>query len=218
MRLLLVRHGESTGNLTGVLQSADEPLTPRGREQARTVAARLAARGDVRKLYASPLLRALDTATIIGDMLGLPVEPEPRFAEINVGHAAGQTFDEWATAHPDEALRFQTDGVDYQFPGGESARKLATRTAEAIDELVSTHRLLDGAVVVVSHGGALTWTVSHLLREPRDEWPRRLFDNCSLTEVTIDPDAQAVSFVCLNELSHFSPPAEEVLTTVPDLG
>lgn len=218
MQLLLVRHGESTGNVTRVLQPADEPLTERGREQARTIAARLAARGDARRLYASPLRRAFETASIIGEAVGLPVEPDARFAEIDVGTAAGLTFDAWAAANPEEARRFQTEGVDYEFPGGESGRRLGTRTAQAIDELLSTHRMLDGAVVVVSHGGALAWAVSHLLHEPRDEWPRRLFDNCSLTEVTVDPDAQAVSFVCLNEISHFSPPPEEVLTTVPDRG
>lgn len=215
MQLLLVRHGESTGNVSGVLQTDDEALTDRGREQARAIAARLAARGDVRSLYTSPLARARETASIIGEAVGLLAAPDPRLAEINVGTAAGQTFEAWATAHPDEALRFQTEGVDYQFPGGETPRRLGTRTAEAIDDVIRTHRLLDGAVVVVSHGGALAWIVSHLLHEPRDTWPSRRFDNCSLTEVTVDPDAQAVSFVCLNEISHFAPSVEEVLTTAP---
>ncbi len=39
MQLLLVRHGESVGNLTHMLQGPDDPLTDRGRRQAREIAA-----------------------------------------------------------------------------------------------------------------------------------------------------------------------------------
>ena len=62
MQLLLVRHGESAGNLTRILQGRDDPLTERGRRQARELAAYLGARGDVRAIYTSPLGRAAETA------------------------------------------------------------------------------------------------------------------------------------------------------------
>lgn len=214
MQLLLVRHGESAGNLTRVLQGRDDPLTERGRRQAREIAAHLAARGDVRVLYTSPLSRAYETARIIGDVVGLEPHPREGLAEINVGAASGLTFNEWAARYPEEAQRFQRDGIDFAFPGGESGRQLAARTAAEIDWIISTNRLEEGAVVVVSHGGALAWIVSHLLREPRDVWPRHQFDNCSITEVTIDPtDSQALTFVCLNERGHLTPEPDEEFAT-----
>ena len=85
MRLLLVRHGETVGNILRQLQGDDDPLTERGRRQAREVASYLAGRGDLRALYASPLIRAFETAQVIGAAVGLAPQPRPGLAEINVG-------------------------------------------------------------------------------------------------------------------------------------
>lgn len=212
MQLLLVRHGESLGNVTRQLQGREDPLTDRGRRQAREIAAHLAERGDIIALYTSPLARAFETAQIIGGAIGRAPEPFEELAEIDIGDAAGLTFQEWAARFPQEAERFRRSGVDYIWRGGESGRQLGARTAAIIDQIVGAHRLEDGAVVVVSHGGALAWMIAYLLREPREEWPRHQLDNCSLTEVTIDPhDAQAITFVCRNQISHLSPePDSEV--------
>lgn len=209
MQLLLVRHGESLGNLTRQLQHRDDPLTERGRRQAREVAAVLAQRPDVRALYASPLARAFETAGIIGAAIGLAPLPLEGLAEINVGEAAGYPFAEWVERDPVNARRFREEGIDFIWPGGESGLQLGTRTAATIDEIISAHHLDPGAVIIVSHGGALAWIVAHLLREPRTEWPRHQFHNCSLTEVTVDPDQQAVTFVCRNAIDHLSPEPDE---------
>src|SRR5690348_11197429 len=64
MRLILVRHGESLGNVTRTMQGRADPLTDRGRSQARAIATHLQSRGDVRTIYASPLARALETSRI----------------------------------------------------------------------------------------------------------------------------------------------------------
>jgi broad specificity phosphatase PhoE len=215
---LLVRHGESAGNLTRSLQGREDPLTDRGRRQAREVAAMLAERGDVRALYASPLARAFESAQIVGEAVGLAPIPREGLAEINVGEAAGMPFDDWVARDPEQAQRFREEGIDFIWPGGESGRELATRVAAEADAIISAHRLEAGAVVVVSHGGALGWLIDHLLHEPRDRWPQHQLLNCSLTEITIDPDEQAVTFVCLNEVGHLSPePEEEVaLGRVPE--
>ena len=214
MQLLLVRHGESAGNLTRILQGRDDPLTERGRRQARELAAHLAARGDVRAIYTSPLARAAETARIIGGAVGLTPEPREGLAEINVGKAEGFTFEDWAARFPEEAARFHGEGVDYAFPGGETGRQLGARTAAEIDRIIGENRLEGGAVVVVSHGGALAWTIAHLLRQGRDTWPRHQLDNCSITEVTVDPaDSQAVTFVCQNEIGHLSPEPEGDVAT-----
>lgn len=209
MQLLLVRHGESTGNVTRQLQKHDEPLTERGRRQASELATFLADRPDMRVVYTSPLNRAVETATIIGAAIGLRPIALPGLAEIDVGKAAGFTFDEWSERDPESVRRWREEGIDYVWPGGESGRQLAARTAAEIDRVVSTHRLDRGAVVVVSHGGALAWIIAHLLREPRDRWPTHQLLNCSLTEITIEADEQAVSFLCHNDTSHLSPEPEE---------
>ena len=68
MLLLLVRHGQSLGNIEGRIQGDDDPLSdlrpPAG--EHRGGHARRAGRVDITHLYASPLDRAIETATIIG--------------------------------------------------------------------------------------------------------------------------------------------------------
>jgi broad specificity phosphatase PhoE len=214
MQLILVRHGESSGNITQVLQGRDELLTERGRAQAHAAGASLAQRYRVRALYASPLARAAETARIIGSAIGFEPELREPLAEINVGYAAGLTYRGWVEAHPDQYELWQADGIDYVWPGGESGRQLGQRIAAEIDQIIAHHRADDGAVVVVSHGGALAWAMRHLLGETHEEWPRHEFDNCSVTEVLVGASTGGeIQFVCRNDIAHLSVvPNEEVAT------
>ena len=68
MDLIIVRHGQSTGNIT-TDDVPDGELTPLGRQQAAETAARLAGEG-ITHVLASPLVRALATGTAIADAAG----------------------------------------------------------------------------------------------------------------------------------------------------
>ena len=192
MRLLLVRHGETEGNVSRRLQGADDPLTERGRRQARELAAHLSGRDDVAALYASPYRRAFDTARAIGEALGLEPEPGPRSRSWTWGRPPATASRRGSRSFPRRPERFRTEGVDYSWPGGESGRDLAARTEGEMDRILRAHGGEDGSVVVVSHGGALAWIIAHLLGEPDGEWPygyARL-DNCSITEAEISPNGE----------------------------
>ena len=72
MKLYLVRHGRSAGNLPGRMTGwSEHALTDLGTEQARRVAARLAPLGPM-PIYASDLPRALDTARLIAARWATP--------------------------------------------------------------------------------------------------------------------------------------------------
>jgi probable phosphoglycerate mutase len=208
MQLLLLRHGETAGNIARQLQDEHDPLTERGRRQAQALAAALAQRGRLQALYASPLIRAFETAQIIGAAVGLAPVPRPGLAEINVGSAAGLTFDEWGTRFPRQLQDFHADGVAFAWPGGESGGDIARRVAAEIDRLIAQHSDAVEPVAVVSHGGALAWAIVHLLREPGDRWPREhmRIANCAITEVEIDPARWAAgepaTFLCRNDIAH----------------
>jgi broad specificity phosphatase PhoE len=77
-----VRHGQSTWNAIERMQGHElsPPLTELGRAQSVSAADALVGRGVVR-LLSSPAIRALETAAIIGDRLGLDVEAEPLLLE-----------------------------------------------------------------------------------------------------------------------------------------
>lgn len=74
MRVYIVRHGQSTNNAGQTLLD-DPPLTPLGRRQMKRVAKWLAEEpSTIHWLFASPLLRAVQSAALIGEVLGLEVE------------------------------------------------------------------------------------------------------------------------------------------------
>ena len=216
MRLLLVRHGETEGNVRRRLQGSEDPLTERGRRQAAEIAAHLSGRHDVLALYASPYRRAFDTASAIGDALGTEPEPRAALAELDVGDAAGYRFEAWIEEFPEEAERFRLEGVDYRWPGGESGLDLSARAEREIGRILEAHRREAGAVVVVSHGGALAWIIAHLLGEPDGEWPHSYtrLENCSITEAEIPPNGSGpAKFLYTNEVGHLTPDPDEEAAT-----
>ena len=216
MRLLLVRHGETEGNVRRRLQGSEDPLTERGRRQAAEIAAHLSGRHDVLALYASPYRRAFDTASAIGDALGTEPEPRAALAELDVGDAAGYRFEAWIEEFPEEAERFRLEGVDYRWPGGESGLDLSARAEREIGRILEAHRREAGAVVVVSHGGALAWIIAHLLGEPDGEWPHSYtrLENCSITEAEIPPSGSGpAKFLYTNEVGHLTPDPDEEAAT-----
>ena len=71
MELYLIRHGQSTNNEGKLPRAADPPLTDIGVEQARWVGESLKDEG-ITRLYCSPMLRTLQTAQIISNIIGLP--------------------------------------------------------------------------------------------------------------------------------------------------
>ena len=77
MRLYLVRHAEAARGEPDELR----PLTPAGRQQARELAARLAAEGvEADAVFSSPLLRARETADQLARAFGVRAEPDERLA------------------------------------------------------------------------------------------------------------------------------------------
>ncbi len=77
-----VRHGQSTWNAIDRMQGQElsPPLTDLGREQAARAATELAGH-DVTAIVASPALRALETAEIIGEHIGIKVQVDPLLLE-----------------------------------------------------------------------------------------------------------------------------------------
>ena len=142
--LYLVRHGETDWNQQRRIQGlTDIPLNDIGREQARATG-RLLSRRSWDGVYSSPLGRALETATIIADELGLPApQTIDALVERNYGEAEGMNFLEVERRYPNRS------GV----PGQESREDVVARVLPALRDLALAHP--DQALVVVSHGGAI---------------------------------------------------------------
>ena len=135
MTLLLVRHGESAGNARRLIQGWHEfPLTERGHRQADAVSRRLAGAGAV-ALYASPILRAWQTAAPIAAATGLTPVRTDGLREYGSGEAEGLHWQEAAT-------RWGLSGDDWgvgRVPGEEGFEAFRDRVAQTVETLAARH-------------------------------------------------------------------------------
>ena len=136
--LLLIRHAESEWNAAGRWQGlANPPLSPRGREQARALAERLAPES-LGRLICSDLRRAVETANAIGEACGLVAQQESALRERDVGRWTGLTRAEIEVDDGDLLAAFsRRDDPDVRPGGGESTRELQHRVQQAVGRLVA---------------------------------------------------------------------------------
>ncbi len=155
--LYLARHGETEWNRIGRWQGAtDIPLSDVGRAQARLLADRLRDRQIVR-VHASQLSRALETAQIIAARLGVPVPTaDPRLRERGYGAFEGLTREECAERFPGAWEQYLADRRAVP-PGAEPQAEVTERLTAAMTEIATPTggEAESGAILVVSHGGAI---------------------------------------------------------------
>ncbi|MGV8880749.1 MAG: histidine phosphatase family protein [Rhodoglobus sp.] len=144
MLLYLVRHGETDWNRARRIQgSTDIPLNDTGREQARAAGNLLASR-EWDAIYASPLSRAFETASIIAREVGA----EPPVA---IGSLVERHYGE-AEGLEDSELNRRFPG-DTPVPGREPRTAVVARVLPALIELAEQHP--EQSIIVVSHGGVI---------------------------------------------------------------
>lgn len=147
--LHLVRHGETTQSAEGVLcGDLDPPLTDEGRAQAEALGKRLVQFQPI-AVYASPMLRARQTAQPLLEAAGLDVHLEYGLREIGYGDWEGRTEGQLKAEDPDAYLAWNSDPAVYAPPGGESGYAIAARALPVVDRIRANHK--EGHVVIVSH-------------------------------------------------------------------
>ncbi|HHY61754.1 MAG TPA: histidine phosphatase family protein [Bacillota bacterium] len=167
-RIYLVRHGETAATSgrrfegSGPISGLGTPLSEKGAIQAEMAADALAGE-DVFGVYASPLLRTVQTATPISQATGVAIELEPDLAEGSFGAWEGMTFDEIEHRYPLEVKRWFADPLGYAPPGGESVRQLAARVIPCIERIAGKSYGEEGTAVVVTHGGPIRAVLSSCL-------------------------------------------------------
>ena len=148
-----VRHGESEANAARRFAGrSDSPLTERGRRQSEAVAAALD-QVAFDKIVATPLSRSLDTAKVIAERRGMPVEIVPDLTEIDVGERTGAAWDEIA------GLPGWREDAFVAWPGGETLAQVLKRAIGAMRRLAKEKP--GRTILVVGHGGVTRILVSH---------------------------------------------------------
>jgi broad specificity phosphatase PhoE len=179
MRIILVRHGESLGNVDELaycrIPDHALPLTQRGEQQVGAVAAEIRALlvpGPV-AVYVSPYLRTRQTVELldVGD-LAERTSAEPRLREQDWGNLQDPVEQE-----VQKRLRHEFGHFFYRLPHGESGADVDDRVASFLAELELRMLTQPGhpdTVLVVSHGLAMRLLCRRLF-----SWSIELFESLS---------------------------------------
>jgi len=178
--LWLVRHGQTDWNLTGRWQG-QAPYAPGLNEMGRTQA--LAAYEQLRDkhlsaIYASDLLRSLQTAKLLAEPLGLTVIPEPRLREINLGAWEGMLSVDIEAQYPQEIAERALDPFHTRAPQGESPSDVTERVIAAINEIAAKHQ--NESVLIVAHGISLAVIICHAQDFPLERIYEHIPENAKL--------------------------------------
>lgn len=195
MNLVLARHAESAWNAERRFQGrTDVGLSDMGREQAAALA-RALARRRVGTIYASPLVRARETAEIVARERGLTVTLVEELRELSLGVWEGRTVDDVLATEADAYRRWRERPYDCPPPEGEPIEEVARRVLPVMERIVSAHP--DGEdALVVAHGGVISVYLCHLLGlSPNALWQLTI-GNASLS--VVDPPR----VLTLNDTAH----------------
>jgi probable phosphoglycerate mutase len=182
--LYLIRHGENPANITKAFSHRliDYSLTPKGVLQAQQTGEYFKSR-QIDAIYCSPLKRAIETAEIIGQAIGVRPVIMEEFREVNVGalEMLGGSLENWATH--DAIVRAWFEGQpDLTFPEGENYHMLLERMRSGIAQILCKQ---DGKQsIVVGHGGIFTFTLKDICRNVDLSMLIASYGhNCSITEI-----------------------------------
>ncbi|MDE3086406.1 MAG: histidine phosphatase family protein [Acidobacteriota bacterium] len=191
-RLVLVRHGEATCNVTGVVGGPRgcTGLSEHGRAQTAALRRRLAGSGELAgaaALYSRVLPRAVETAAAIAGTVGgggLAVEQDCALCELHPGRADGLTWAQFTARFPEPDWGRHPATV--LAPGGESWSGFVTRAADALVTLVRRHP--GELVVAVCHAGVVEAAMLRCFGLDAGRRLRLPTVHSSLTELEVAPD------------------------------
>jgi broad specificity phosphatase PhoE len=194
MQAVLERHGETEQNAHGIFQGySSVPLSARGRLQVARVAEPLVCLRP-QGLYSSDLRRALETAAIISQQLGLPVQHCEGLSEWNIGTWIGQS----TTVYLAHLQSVGAHPVTYVPAGGESQLHTQARIVAQMQALARQHA--EDTIVCMSHGTAIDLLAQHILGLDVMRPPTFHIANTSVNIFPFQDGAWEV--VTLNEVYH----------------
>jgi len=179
--IYLVRHGESTLNREGILQSRDinvGPLTEKGRLEALCVARFLKnnTKG-ISRVIASPLLRARETASIIAGEIKVDLTIDERVREVEMGKWEMMKINDIGPGF----LKYSRNPLKYPPPGGEDAESVLGRMINVINEAKEN-------IVVVSHYQPIASLITHVVGSSQSNIYRIRIDTGSVSAIFKDDE------------------------------
>jgi broad specificity phosphatase PhoE len=192
MRLLLIRHGQTPGNVLGQLDTAHPGpgLTELGQRQAEALS-RALANEQLHALYVSTLIRTQITAAPLARVQGLEVEVLDGIHEIEAGALEKLTDHESHKRYMGTIFAWADGEMDLRMPAGPSGRDFFDRYDAAIAKIAARGNGMgnSGSIAVVSHGAAIrVWAGLRAGNIEPDFAIRHVLANTGIVALEGDPD------------------------------
>jgi probable phosphomutase (TIGR03848 family) len=198
--LLLIRHGENnfvkTGKMAGRIPGVH--LNERGQKQAQALGEALLG-VPIKAVYASPLERAMETATPIAESHKLKIVQEPYLMDTDIGKWQGRSWK--LLALKKEWKIVQHAPSRFRFPEGESFPECQLRIVNVLERIVQTHKKPQDVVAVVFHADPIKLAVAHFLGMSLDHFQRLGCDTGSVTALHVNE--MGAHLLKLNQRPHF---------------
>ena len=166
------------------------PLAKLGVHQASATRDFLAIRG-IEASYCSPLLRAVQTATIIAEPHGLAPIPVEGLTECDVGNWEGMDWQQIRYLDAEQYHAFMRNPAENGYPSGENFGQVAVRATAAINGILEANA--GQTILVVSHHIVNRTYLASLLGMGVSQARSVSLDNCGISVVVRDGDKTTVS-------------------------
>jgi probable phosphoglycerate mutase len=202
-RVFLIRHGATTLSAEDRFAGAtDVDLSDEGRRQASCLGERLA-REKLRAIYASPMKRTVETATLVGEPHdGMKPETDAGLKEIDHGRWEGRTRKEVETAFGDEYAAWEEDPFTFAPQGGEAGISVMARALPVLRMIVKKHP--NENVAVISHKATIRLLLSSLLGIDPRGYRDRLDQAPACLNVIDFKDSVRARLMLYNDTSHYA--------------
>ncbi|MCI8614103.1 histidine phosphatase family protein [Parablautia intestinalis] len=168
LKIYLARHGETDWNIENRIQGqVDTELNEKGRQQAEELARKIAeGEYQIGSIYTSAKKRALETAWIAGNKLGMVPKVQQGLEEISFGKWEGYRWKQVRELFPEEYQVWRNNRRYQVPPEGESYQQLLDRLLPALSDIAKKEKV---NALVVTHSAVIMTLLSYLYDTPFED-------------------------------------------------
>lgn len=169
VRFVFVRHGAAEGVEGRCIGHTDVPLSAEGATEIRQISFEGV---NVTRLVSSDLSRALQSAQIISESIGVPITTDARLREMNFGEWDGCTWNELEQSDGARLSTWMEHWTIAAPPAGETVNALLERVALWLNAQLAQTQSDITTIVIVAHAGSIRAAICLLTRTP----PAKMFE------------------------------------------
>ncbi|BCU67754.1 histidine phosphatase family protein [Sulfolobales archaeon HS-7] len=173
--IVFIRHGQSVSNVMRILTCDNEgyPLTDEGISQSQAVANEIA-KLRVEKIFTSPVIRAYQTASIIGERLGLIPIVDMRLRERGLGELNNTRITDY---------HWKIKLYQGMYKGVESWEEMQNRMLHFVNSISNY-----SVVAAVSHNDPIKSVIGHYLNMDDISMFGLVINNANMTIINTEAD------------------------------